>query len=69
MDATQRHHDIGPIRINLGSLINSVRGHAIEWKKTLGRILTDETKANIKYLCDHMIVSVSEITLYAIRQC
>lgn len=58
MDATQQHHDVGPIRINLGALINSVRAHAIEWKNTLGRILTDKTKANIKQLCDHMIVSV-----------
>lgn len=59
MDATERHHDVGPIRINLGSLINSVRAHAIEWQNTLGKILTDETKANIKDLCDHMIVSES----------
>lgn len=57
MDATKRHYDVGPVRINLGSLINSVRAHAIEWKDTLGRILTEETKANIKRLNDHMIVS------------
>lgn len=57
MDVTKRHHDIGPIRINLDSLINSVRAHAIEWKNTLGKLLADETKTNIKHLYDHMIVS------------
>lgn len=56
MHATKRHHDVGPVRIKLDSLINSVRDHAVSWKYTLGRILADETKTNIERLCDHTIV-------------
>lgn len=58
MDAAKRFYDIGPVRINLDSLIQSVRAHAIEWKNTLGRILIDETKMNIKHSSDHMNVSI-----------
>lgn len=57
MDATKRCHDVGPVRINMSSLINSVRAHAIEWKITLGRILAEETEANIKHLRDQTNVN------------
>lgn len=69
MDATKRHHDIGPIRINLDSLINSVRAHAIEWKNTLGKLLSDETKTNIKHLYDQMIVSFEDPESLHIANC
>lgn len=63
MDATKRYHDIGPVRINLDSLINSVRAHAVDWKNTLGKVLTDETKASIKHLCEQINVGILSQTI------
>lgn len=58
MDTMKQYHDIGLIRINLDSLITSVRAHAIEWKVTLGEILIDETKTILQQLANHIIVSL-----------
>lgn len=58
MDAAARYHDIGPIRINLHSLISSIRTHAIDWKSTLGGILAEKTVRRTKSLRDHMAVSL-----------
>lgn len=57
MDSEPQYHDIGPIRINLHSLISSIRTHAIDWKNTLGGILAEKTVRCIKFLRDHMTVS------------
>lgn len=64
MDTVQRYHDIGPIRINLHSLITSIRTHAIDWKNTLGGILAEKTLENMKGLREHISVSFVVIYVY-----
>lgn len=55
---TLPYHDIGPIRVNLQSLIESICEHAIDWKNTLGQILAERTLGNILELRNHMKVGV-----------
>lgn len=48
MNNNHFYYDFGPIRINLHSLINSSRAHVVEWKNTLGTILTEKTLSNLE---------------------
>lgn len=58
LQSTKPHHDIGPIRVNLQSLIDSICEHAIDWKNTLGNILAERTLANVVALRNRMKVGV-----------
>lgn len=58
MDTMQTFHDIGPIRLNLRSLIDSIRAYAVDWKNTLGEILIEKTLKTLKALQKHMMVCV-----------
>lgn len=57
MEKIVPYHDIGPIRINLNLLINSICEHATEWKNTLGGILAEKVLQNIKGLRNHIKAS------------
>lgn len=78
MDTMQTFHDIGPIRLNLRSLIDSIRAYAVDWKNTLGEILIEKTLKTLKALQKHMMVCVCvckyvgnnlEIIIHWYRQC
>lgn len=56
LQKTQPYHDIGPIRVNLQSLIDSICEHAIDWKNTLGHILAEKTMRRVLELRDYMQV-------------
>lgn len=56
MDAMQRFHDIGTIRLNLHTLIDGIRTYAVDWKNTLGEILIEKTLKTLKILQQHMSV-------------
>lgn len=57
MDKIQQFHDIGPIRLNLHSLIGNIRAYAIDWKNTLGKILIEKTLNTLRTLNKQMMVS------------
>lgn len=57
MDTIQPFHDIGPIRLNLYSLIGNIRAYAIDWKNTLGKILIEKTLNTLGILHKQMMVS------------
>lgn len=59
MNTIQRFHDIGPIRLNLNALIDSIRAYAVDWKNTLGEILIEKTLETLKSLHQHMTVCMS----------
>lgn len=42
------------IRINLRPLIKNISEHAIEWRNTLGNILSERTRANMMDLKNYM---------------
>lgn len=56
MDTIQPFHDIGPIRLNLRSLIANIRAYAVDWKNTLGEILIEKTLKTLKTLQQYMMV-------------
>lgn len=56
MDTMRRFHDIGTIRLNLYTLIDSIRAYAVDWKNTLGEILIEKTLKTLKILQHHMSV-------------
>lgn len=56
MDAIGQYRDIGPIRINLQHLIQTIRTFAIDWKDTLSKFLIDKTKECLRTLHQHMTV-------------
>lgn len=56
MDTIQAYHDIGPIRLNLHSLISNIRAYAVDWKNTLGEILIERTLKTLKSLQKQMMV-------------
>lgn len=56
LQKTIAYHDIGPIRVNLQSLIDSICEHAVDWKNTLGRILAERTLDSILKLSKHIKV-------------
>lgn len=58
MDTIQSFHDIGPIRLNLYAIIDSIRGYAIDWKNTLGEILIVKTLKTLKTLHIRMMVCI-----------
>lgn len=47
MNSNRYYHDFGPIRINLHALMRSSCAHVVEWKNTLGNILTEKTLTNL----------------------
>lgn len=51
------YHDIKSIRINLQPLIRSIIDHAVEWRNTLGHILSERTREQMLDLAEHMEVS------------
>lgn len=56
MDTIQPLHDIGPVRVNLNALIDSIRSYAVDWKNTLGEILIEKTLKTLKTLQKRMTV-------------
>lgn len=56
MDTIQPYHDIGPIRLNLHSLIGHIRSYAVDWKNTLGAILIERTLKTLKSQQKQMMV-------------
>lgn len=48
------HFDIKSVRINLKPLIKNISEHAIEWRNTLGNILSERTRANMMDLKNYM---------------
>lgn len=58
MDTIQPLHDIGPVRLNLNALIDSIRSYAVDWKNTLGEILIEKTLKTLKTLQKRMTVRV-----------
>lgn len=59
MNTIRPYHDIGPIRVNLHSLIDSIRAYAVDWKNTLGEMLIEKTLKTLKLLQKRMTVSAS----------
>jgi hypothetical protein len=43
LENVKPHHDIKAIRINLRPLIQSIIEHAVEWRNTLGNMVSDRT--------------------------
>lgn len=64
MDSIQRYCDVGPIRINLHSLINQIRDLALEWKDTLGEVLLKKVQSNLKNLKTYIIVNSIILNYY-----
>lgn len=62
MDSIQPFHDVGPIRVNLRLLIDSIRSYAIEWKNTLGQLLIEKTVNTLRSLQTHMTVWVQRFS-------
>ncbi|XP_055533348.1 dynein axonemal heavy chain 10 [Wyeomyia smithii] len=54
LERHRSYHDIKSIRINLQPLIKSIIDHAVEWRNTLGKILSDRTRQQMIELIDHM---------------
>lgn len=56
MDSIQKYCDVGPIRINLHSMINQIRDFAVEWKETLGKVLLKKIQSNLENLKTYITV-------------
>lgn len=64
MDTIEVYHDIGPIRINLQSLIRQIRSYALDWKSTLGDILMKRTLLILRALQKHITVCTDSVVCY-----
>lgn len=47
LENVKPHHDIKAIRINLRPLIQSIIEHAVEWRNTLGNMVSDRTNVEM----------------------
>lgn len=50
LENVKPHHDIKATRINLRPLIQSIIEHAVEWRNTLGKMVSDRTNMDMVQL-------------------
>lgn len=72
LENVKPHHDIKSIRINLRPLIHAIIEHAVDWRNTLGNMLSDRNSVemvtmNGEFKVNHVVFVSPPLSLMAFR--
>jgi len=61
LENVKPYHDVKSIRINLQPLIRAIIEHAVEWRNTLGNMLSDRTSIEMVTMNTEFKVNICDI--------